>query len=62
MALISTMKTKLQFRREHLNYLDEFENKIMMTTILEDVDVIISEYCYSYNETQENRNNLRFIY
>ena len=31
--------------------LDEFENKIMMTTNLEDVDVIISEYCYSYNET-----------
>ena len=31
--------------------LDEFENKIMMTTILEDVDVIISEYCYSYDET-----------
>jgi len=30
--------------------LDEFENKATMTTALEDIDVIIEEYCYSYNE------------
>jgi len=31
--------------------LDEFEGKVMATTVLEDVDVIIEEYCYSYNES-----------
>ena len=30
--------------------LDEFENKVMATTVLEDIDVILEEYCYSYNE------------
>ncbi len=31
--------------------LDEFENKVMMTINLADIDVIIDEYCYSYDET-----------
>lgn len=33
--------------------LDEFENKVMATTALEDIDVIIEEYCYSYNESSK---------
>lgn len=30
--------------------LDEFEKKVMMVTSSEEIDVIISEYCYSYDE------------
>jgi len=33
--------------------LDEFESKAMMATSLEDLDVIIGEYCYSYDESKK---------
>ena len=33
--------------------LDEFENKVMMATALEDIDVITDEYCYSYDESKK---------
>ena len=36
-----------------LELFDEFENKMMMATALEDIDVMISEYCYSYNESEK---------
>ena len=51
---------EIEVRREH-GITDEFENKIMMTTILEDVDVIITSIVILIMKP-ENRNNLRFIH
>ena len=36
-----------------LELFGEFENKAMMAATLEDMDVVISEYCYSYDENEK---------
>jgi len=33
--------------------LDDFENKVMMAIALEDIDDVIGEYCYSYDESKK---------